>query len=77
MTTKADGTGVCDRCGRDLPNTGVQYSVVLVGMLETGEPWTGNICTMNPDPCSSAVFTEDVFSKAEMPDFYHEVPVNE
>jgi hypothetical protein len=58
MSLNVDGTGTCDRCGRGLPNTGVAYAVICVGMTEDGQQVTWHLCTATPDPCASRVFTK-------------------
>jgi hypothetical protein len=83
MTTRADGTGVCDRCGVDLPNTGVGYCVAITGMTSDGYSWYGHLCTSskpaesgpNWPSCAQAVMDEQslahlVSSGGAVPQFF-------
>ena len=52
MTTNADGTGYCDVCEVDLPNTGVGYAVTVSGMTATGDVIGAHLCTFQPNRCA-------------------------
>lgn len=87
----ADGTGKCNRCGVDLPNTGVGYAVTVMGMREDGTVWTGHWCTTSkvseggttPWPsCAASVITEQTVAYAvgsgeNVPEFFDQNAVQE
>jgi hypothetical protein len=79
MTTHADGTGECDRCGKLLPNTGGGYCVAVVGLKEDGKVWAGHWCTSGEMPCAGLLIDEEavahaVSSGGQVPQFFNQFP---